>query len=142
MHRYQPRLHIVQAHDLLKLPSSTFRTYIFFETQFMAVTAYQNEQVVLLGGRSYLLYYGFTLNSIQNIFYSDHAAENRQQSFCKGFPRHRQREEREEVSSEDHQDESNNTEIIGIIMIIIIVIITIIIIIVIYNNNKHNNASD
>lgn len=45
MHRYQPRLHIVKADDVLKLPSSTFRTYIFSETQFMAVTAYQNEQV-------------------------------------------------------------------------------------------------
>lgn len=45
MHRYQPRLHIVKADDVLKLPSSTFRTYIFPETEFMAVTAYQNEQV-------------------------------------------------------------------------------------------------
>jgi len=50
MHRYQPRLHIIyrppkgqaqqQASDL-----QTFKTFIFPETQFMAVTAYQNHRV-------------------------------------------------------------------------------------------------
>lgn len=45
MHKYQPRFHLVKANSLLKLPLSTFRTFIFSETQFMAVTAYQNEQV-------------------------------------------------------------------------------------------------
>lgn len=49
MHRYQPRLHIVKANTVLELPSSTFRTYIFSETEFMAVTAYQNEQVSARG---------------------------------------------------------------------------------------------
>ncbi|XP_075882136.1 T-box transcription factor TBX2-like [Nelusetta ayraudi] len=48
MHRYQPRLHIVKANTVLELPSSTFRTYIFSETEFMAVTAYQNEQITQL----------------------------------------------------------------------------------------------
>lgn len=45
MHKYQPRFHIVKANDLLKLPYSTFRTYVFSETQFLAVTAYQNDKV-------------------------------------------------------------------------------------------------
>lgn len=45
MHKYQPRFHLVKANNLLKLPLSTFRTFTFTETQFMAVTAYQNEQV-------------------------------------------------------------------------------------------------
>lgn len=29
----------------MKLPYSTFRTYVFPETEFIAVTAYQNEKV-------------------------------------------------------------------------------------------------
>lgn len=45
MHKYQPRFHIVKANDILKLPYSTFRTYIFSETEFIAVTAYQNDKV-------------------------------------------------------------------------------------------------
>lgn len=45
MHKYQPRFHIVRANDILKLPYSTFRTYVFPETEFVAVTAYQNDKV-------------------------------------------------------------------------------------------------
>ena len=45
MHKYQPRFHLVRASDILQLPYSTFRTYVFKETQFIAVTAYQNEKV-------------------------------------------------------------------------------------------------
>jgi hypothetical protein len=45
MQKYQPRFHLVRANDLLKLPYSTFRTYVFRETEFIAVTAYQNEKV-------------------------------------------------------------------------------------------------
>lgn len=47
MHKYQPRFHLVRANDILKLPYSTFRTYVFKETEFIAVTAYQNEKVGL-----------------------------------------------------------------------------------------------
>lgn len=45
MHKYQPRFHVVRANDILKLPYSTFRTYVFPETEFIAVTAYQNDKV-------------------------------------------------------------------------------------------------
>ncbi|XP_009641193.1 T-box transcription factor TBX3 [Egretta garzetta] len=45
MHKYQPRFHIVRANDILKLPYSTFRTYVFPETEFIAVTAYQNDKI-------------------------------------------------------------------------------------------------
>lgn len=47
MHKYQPRFHLVRANDILKLPYSTFRTYVFKETEFIAVTAYQNEKVCM-----------------------------------------------------------------------------------------------
>ncbi|XP_061608625.1 T-box transcription factor TBX2b-like isoform X1 [Phyllopteryx taeniolatus] len=48
MHKYQPRFHIVRANDIMKLPYSTFLTYVFPETEFVAVTAYQNEKITQL----------------------------------------------------------------------------------------------
>ncbi|TRY60177.1 hypothetical protein DNTS_009058 [Danionella cerebrum] len=48
MHKYQPRFHIVRANDLLKLPYSTFRSFVFPETDFIAVTAYQNDKITQL----------------------------------------------------------------------------------------------
>lgn len=45
MHKYQPRFHLVRASDILQLPYSTFRTYVFKETAFIGVTAYQNEKI-------------------------------------------------------------------------------------------------
>ncbi|KAG8146218.1 hypothetical protein E2320_012591 [Naja naja] len=53
MHKYQPRFHIVRANDILKLPYSTFRTYVFPETEFIAVTAYQNDKLTLQSMRVY-----------------------------------------------------------------------------------------
>ncbi|KAJ3604627.1 hypothetical protein NHX12_029367 [Muraenolepis orangiensis] len=48
MHKYQPRFHVVKANDVQKLPYSTFKTCVFCETEFMAVTAYQNDQITQL----------------------------------------------------------------------------------------------
>ncbi|CAI4228829.1 unnamed protein product [Auanema sp. JU1783] len=48
MHKYQPRLHVVRCNELIQLPFSTFRTFVFKETEFIAVTAYQNEKVTQL----------------------------------------------------------------------------------------------
>ncbi|CAG5091361.1 Oidioi.mRNA.OKI2018_I69.PAR.g13003.t1.cds [Oikopleura dioica] len=48
MHKYQPRFHIVRCNDLSRIHMTTFRTYIFKETQFIAVTAYQNEKITQL----------------------------------------------------------------------------------------------
>jgi len=45
MHKYQPRFHLIRASDFFKMAYSCFRTYTFMETQFIAVTAYQNEKV-------------------------------------------------------------------------------------------------
>lgn len=58
MHKYQPRFHLVRTTDILKLPYSTFRTYVFKETEFIAVTAYQNEKVII------------QLNSFENLLNS------------------------------------------------------------------------
>jgi len=50
MHKYQPRIHIVQAEDSSPsaLRKSTFTTHVFTETEFMAVTAYQNPRTTQL----------------------------------------------------------------------------------------------
>ncbi|XP_055350664.1 T-box transcription factor TBX3-like isoform X2 [Paramacrobiotus metropolitanus] len=48
MHKYQPRLHIVRASDLSRVFFSACRSFVFPETQFVAVTAYQNEKITQL----------------------------------------------------------------------------------------------
>ncbi|XP_076855250.1 T-box transcription factor TBX3 [Brachyhypopomus gauderio] len=48
MHKYQPRFHVVRANDVVKLPYSTFKTCVFPETEFIAVTAYQNDKITQL----------------------------------------------------------------------------------------------
>ena len=50
MHRYQPRLHVIYINPPGEDNNATenFKTFIFPETKFMAVTAYQNHRVRLL----------------------------------------------------------------------------------------------
>jgi len=45
MHKYQPRFHLVESADNLRLSYNTMKTFAFPETRFIAVTAYQNENV-------------------------------------------------------------------------------------------------
>lgn len=52
MHKYQPRLHIVRRKEgsasppnIENLEAEEFRTFVFPETSFIAVTAYQNQLV-------------------------------------------------------------------------------------------------
>jgi T-box protein 20 len=50
MHKYQPRIHIVKKKDnnnssIQSLEAEEFRTFIFTESVFIAVTAYQNQLV-------------------------------------------------------------------------------------------------
>lgn len=52
MHKYQPRIHIVKKKDstpnqssITSLDAEEFKTFIFPETVFIAVTAYQNQLV-------------------------------------------------------------------------------------------------
>lgn len=45
MHKYQPRLHVVQK---TAMQQDIVWTYTFAETAFMAVTAYQNQQITQL----------------------------------------------------------------------------------------------
>ena len=54
MHKYLPRLHIVKANDIFGLQWSHFNTFTFEETVFIAVTAYQNEQVNLIKLKIYM----------------------------------------------------------------------------------------
>lgn len=48
MHRYQPRFHVVfvdPRKDSERYAQENFKSFVFAETQFMAVTAYQNHRV-------------------------------------------------------------------------------------------------
>ena len=56
MHRYQPRLHVIYNHRKHEDDSTTenFKTFIFTETQFTAVTAYQNHRVKIHSSYSYV----------------------------------------------------------------------------------------
>ncbi|XP_046569310.1 T-box transcription factor TBX1-like [Haliotis rubra] len=50
MHKYQPRFHVVYVSPKTEESSATenFKTFIFQETKFMAVTAYQNHRITQL----------------------------------------------------------------------------------------------
>ncbi|XP_054282633.1 T-box transcription factor TBX20-like [Macrosteles quadrilineatus] len=52
MHRYQPRIHLVKWREhggpILDLDQEQFRTYVFPESVFTAVTAYQNQLITKL----------------------------------------------------------------------------------------------
>ncbi|CDS35769.1 t box transcription factor tbx2 [Echinococcus multilocularis] len=48
MHKYQPRFHLIKAKDVIRLPYSSFHSFSFPETVFIAVTAYQNEMITQL----------------------------------------------------------------------------------------------
>jgi len=48
MHKYQPRIHVVQANDIFSMRWNAFNTFTYDETSFIAVTAYQNEQITQL----------------------------------------------------------------------------------------------
>ena len=48
MHKYEPRVHIVECDNLADLMYKQFSTYRFSNTQFIVVTAYQNSQVTKL----------------------------------------------------------------------------------------------
>ena len=52
LHKYQPRVHIIRV----GAPEGerTISTHTFPETQFIAVTAYQNEEVSICLGPDYL----------------------------------------------------------------------------------------
>ncbi|KAM8709974.1 hypothetical protein ACLKA7_016730 [Drosophila subpalustris] len=48
MHKYQPRLHVIRTADLAQIPWAPQQAYVFPETEFIAVTAYQNDRITKL----------------------------------------------------------------------------------------------
>ncbi|XP_047738688.1 T-box transcription factor TBX6 isoform X2 [Hyalella azteca] len=48
MHKFQPRIHIVAANDILSLHWGIYNSFTFSQTQFLAVTAYQNDRITQL----------------------------------------------------------------------------------------------
>ena len=45
LHKYQPRIHVVRAANVADVTEEDSMIFVFPETSFMAVTAYQSEQV-------------------------------------------------------------------------------------------------
>jgi hypothetical protein len=45
MHKYIPRLHIIETLNCSKTSLNNVNIFVFPETQFIAVTAYQNDNV-------------------------------------------------------------------------------------------------
>ena len=85
MHRYQPRLHVIYNHRKEDDCSGTenFKTFIFQETQFTAVTAYQNHRV---RNYTYKIQKNFVFVTLSIIFLiADNSTQNCQQSFCQGI---------------------------------------------------------
>ena len=48
MHKYVARVHVIQCSDLVELQFSPYNTFVFPETAFLGVTAYQNEKITQL----------------------------------------------------------------------------------------------
>ncbi|ALC43725.1 Doc2 [Drosophila busckii] len=48
MHKYQPRLHVIRTADLAQIPWAPQQAFVFPETEFVAVTAYQNDRITKL----------------------------------------------------------------------------------------------
>lgn len=82
MHRYQPRFHVVYVDprkDSEKYAEENYKTFVFEETRFTAVTAYQNHRVGSLHytaaagacglplGREYRLHKFFKIDLIRQI---------------------------------------------------------------------------
>jgi hypothetical protein len=82
MHRYQPRVHLVTRREgstgpIVDLEKENYHTYIFPETVFTAVTAYQNQLITKLKIDSNPFAKGFRDSSRLNDYESD---------FYPGFP--------------------------------------------------------
>ncbi|XP_053672951.1 T-box transcription factor TBX6-like [Anopheles nili] len=48
MHKYQPRIHVIKATDATQIPWAPQQAFTFPETEFVAVTAYQNDRITKL----------------------------------------------------------------------------------------------
>ncbi|XP_053955580.1 T-box transcription factor TBX6L-like [Anastrepha ludens] len=48
MHKYQPRIHVIRTADLTQIPWAPQQAFLFPETEFVAVTAYQNDRITKL----------------------------------------------------------------------------------------------
>lgn len=81
MHRYQPRLHIVESEDVNSFNWDTRQTFIFPGTQFTTVTAYQNDKVC----RSLVVTGSLWQVAELSVSVADNATQNPDQPICQGF---------------------------------------------------------
>ncbi|XP_058830737.1 T-box transcription factor TBX6-like [Topomyia yanbarensis] len=48
MHKYQPRIHVIRTADPSQIPWAAQQAFVFPESEFVAVTAYQNDRITKL----------------------------------------------------------------------------------------------
>ncbi|XP_036392736.1 T-box transcription factor TBX6 [Megalops cyprinoides] len=65
LHRYQPRLHVIEARDVLMWGGGRY-SFVFPETQFLTVTAYQNSKITELKINSNPFAKGFRENGMNS----------------------------------------------------------------------------
>ncbi|XP_064180627.1 T-box transcription factor TBX6 isoform X1 [Anguilla rostrata] len=65
LHRYQPRLHVIEARDVLMWGGGRY-SFVFPETQFLTVTAYQNSKITELKIQSNPFAKGFRENGMNS----------------------------------------------------------------------------
>ncbi|KAJ8364349.1 hypothetical protein SKAU_G00131800 [Synaphobranchus kaupii] len=65
LHRYQPRLHVIEARDVLMWGGGR-HSFVFPETQFLTVTAYQNSKITELKINSNPFAKGFRENGMNS----------------------------------------------------------------------------
>uniref|UniRef100_A0A8C7JKU5 T-box transcription factor 6 n=1 Tax=Oncorhynchus kisutch TaxID=8019 RepID=A0A8C7JKU5_ONCKI len=71
LHRYQPRVHVIEARDVLRWGGGQ-HSFIFPETQFLTVTAYQNNKITELKIQSNPFAKGFREDGMNSKRYSTH----------------------------------------------------------------------
>lgn len=74
MHKYQPRIHLVKRPDgasgqIIDLDNEEYKTFIFPETVFTAVTAYQNQLVSLHFKLTFIFSFFLAFKTVKSSIY-------------------------------------------------------------------------
>ncbi|KDQ97280.1 T-box transcription factor TBX5 [Zootermopsis nevadensis] len=112
MHKYIPHIHVVKTSDYGALSRSPKATFLFPETEFIAVTAYQNERVTILKIDNNPFAKGFRENGLSYVKRKQNeAASNRKRHYPERSPSSSldNAQSRSPLLAEDFNNNSQNT---------------------------------